>query len=178
MRAVRTMAAMFLALCAACEPGENGTLHARWTSIDTTLGSGDVTLPLTATWCGARGRLTLLALQGDTGVGILVRTTALVPGRFDVYDTNNTSRSPGSAIAFRINKPAALYTMGGDSGVLAITSVREGRIGGRFVGWFSHAGTGPVLLVGNFEGAQPAPDTVRCERSVPPPPPPAVPDSV
>jgi hypothetical protein len=157
--------------------GAGGTLRARWASADTTLGAGDLALPLKVAWCESRGRLTLLGVSGDTGVGILVRTVELVPGLFGVSDTT-AARSPGSSVAFRMAKEARLFALSGDSGAVAITSVQDGRLTGRFVAWFSRPDAGPALVSGSFKGASAMPDTVRCEPvAAPPPVAPAPPDS-
>ncbi len=160
----------------ACRPPGEGSLRARWTSTDTTLARGAVSLPLRATWCESRGRLTLLAVSGDTGVGILVRTVALAPGLFQVSDTT-AARSPGAGMALRLTRPNTLYTLSADSGAVAITSVAEGRVDGRYIGWLSQPGTGPVLLTGSFAGAAAVPDPVRCDREASVPEAPAAPDS-
>lgn len=165
-----------LLLTVACRPEGQGTLRARWTSTDTTLGTGTLALPLRATWCESRGRLTLLALSGDTGVGILVRTVALAPGLFQVSDTT-AAPSPGAALALRMTTPNTLSSLSADSGAVAITSVAGGMVGGRFVGWLSRPGSGPVLLTGKFAGAAMEPDQVRCEPQVTLPEASAVPDS-
>ena len=146
-------------------------------SADTTLGTGDLVLPLKAAWCASRGRLTLLGVSGDTGVGLLVRTVTLAPGLFPVSDTS-AARSPGSSVAFRMAKEAHLFALSGDSGAVAITSVQDGRPTGRFVAWFSRPDAAPALLSGSFKGASAMPDTVRCESFASPPPvAPAPPDS-
>lgn len=152
---------------AACQP--TGTVRAHWTSIDTALGSGDLRLPMHATWCAARGRLTLLGFAGDTGVGLLVRTVKLEPGKFDVSDTV-AARSPGAGIAFRLATRTNLFNLSGDSGGVALTSVTDTHVDGRFVGWFRRAEGGPVLLTGSFAQVQVTADTVRCESSMPSPP--------
>lgn len=164
----------FAALVAACRPAGEGRLQAHWTSLDTALGAGSLKLPLKGAWCASRGRLTLLGFAGDTGVGLLVRTVKLAPGLFPVSDTL-AARSPGSTIAFRLANQSNLFTLSGDSGAVAITSVTEGEVAGRFVGWFSRPGGGPVVLTGRFAGVAAVPDTVRCESTAPPAPVPAPP---
>ncbi len=166
------------ALATACRPtGREGRLRARWASLDTTLGTGTVAVPFAAAWCERRGRLTLSGVSGDTGVGILIRTVTLAPGRFDVSDTT-APRAPGAAIALRVVTGANLFALSGDSGLVAITSVQEGRVAGRFAAWLSRPDERPVLLIGDFSGAPAQPDSVRCESFTrPPTPPPAPPDS-
>jgi hypothetical protein len=163
-------------LVVACRThGEVGTLHAHWASLDTTLGTGTVAVPATAAWCERRGRLTLSGVSGDTGVGVLVRTVSLAPGRFTVSDTT-AQPSPGAAIALRFAKGAGVFALSSDSGVAAITSVQDGRVTGRFVAWLSRPEERPVLLIGDFSGVPAAQDQVRCESPEPPPapsPPPA-----
>ena len=169
------MAAVLAA--AGCRAGDGGTLRVRWTSADTTLGTGALALPLTAAWCEARGRLTLLAVSRDTGVGILVRTVKLTPGLYAVSDTT-AARSPGSSVAFRLAEAVNLFALSGDSGAVAITSVQDGRVAGRFVAWFSRPDAGPALLTGRFKEVSVVPDTARCESAAPPPAvPPTPPDS-
>ena len=160
------------ALVAACRPEGEGTIRAQWTSLDTALGTGSLEAPLRGAWCASRGRLTLLGFSGDTGVGVLVRTVTLAPGRYPASDTV-TARSPGSTLAFRLANRANLFTLSSDSGAVAITSVKDGEVAGRFVGWFSHADVGPVLLTGSFTGVTAVPDSVRCESIAPPAPVPA-----
>jgi hypothetical protein len=163
------------ALVAACRPAGAGTLRAEWASLDTALGHGDLKVPVRGTWCASRGRLTLLGFEGDTGVGILVRTVKLAPGLFQVSDTV-AARSPGATIAFRLANRQTLFTLSGDSGAVAITGAGDGELEGRFVGWFTRPGAGPVVLKGRFEGVPVMPDTVRCESiSVPEPAPAPVP---
>ena len=159
----------FAALLAACRPAGEGALRARWTALDTALGTGSLRVPLTGTWCASRGRLTLLAFSGDTGVGILVRTVKLAPGLFPVSDTV-IARSPGSTVAFRLATRSSLFTLSSDSGAVAITSMKDGELAGRFVGWFSRAEGGPVVLTGSFKGVSVIPDSVRCEAVAPPTP--------
>ena len=159
-----------------CGSSDGGTLHARWASIDTTLRNGTLSLPLKATWCQARGRLMLLAWRGDTGVGILVRTVKLGPGQFDVSDTLGKP-SPGASIAMRVTVGDNLFALSSDSGALAITSVLEGRLDGRFVAWLSRPALGPVTLIGDFAAVPAEADSVRCESFAEPPAAPATPDS-
>jgi hypothetical protein len=152
-----------------CQADGTGTLRARWASVDTTIGTGELTMPVTATWCAPRGRLTLLGVSGDTGVGILIRTVTLAPGRFDVSDTA-AAPSPGAAIAVRVAQQTNLFALSGDSGAVAITSVQGGRVAGRFVAWFSRPDAEPVLLMGDFKGARVAADGRNCKFVAPPAP--------
>ena len=163
-------------LAGGCQTDGNGTLHARWASIDTTLRNGTLSLPVRATWCESRGRLMLLALRGDTGVGILVRTVRLGPGRFDVADTA-ARPSPGASIALRVTVGDNLFALSADSGVAALTSV-GGQLDGRFVAWLSRPALSPVTLVGDFAAVPVETDSVRCEALAEPPAMlPAAPDS-
>jgi hypothetical protein len=167
----------FAVLAGGCRTNGKGTLHARWASIDTTLRTGTLSLPVTATWCESRGRLTLLGVRGDTGIGILVRTVKLGPGRFVVADT--TARpSPGAAIALRVTVGDNLFTLSADSGAVALTSMGEGRLDGRFVAWLSKPAQGAVTLIGDFAAVPTEPDSAPCESfTAPAPAPPSGPDS-
>jgi hypothetical protein len=155
-------------LAGGCQTNGNGTLHARWASIDTTLRNGTFSLPVTATWCESRGRLMLLGLRGDTGVGILVRAVKLGPGRFDVADTA-ARPSPGASIALRVTMGDNLFALSADSGVVALTSVGGGQLDGRFVAWLSRPVLSPVTLVGDFAAVSVEADSVRCEAFAEPP---------
>lgn len=164
MRSAAALALVAAAL-AGCGDRSGGTLQARWTSLDTTLGSVKMRLPVTATWCPARGRLVLLAVAGDTGVGMFLRTLQLTPGLYPVRDTSR-SDTPGATIALRVARQANMYALSSDSGAVAITSAAGGALSGRFVGWFTQVGKPhPVLLEGSFAGVRPAPDSVRCESA-------------
>jgi hypothetical protein len=159
----------FAALVAACGRGGKGTLRAEWASLDTALGHGDFEVPVSGAWCAPRGRLTLLGFEGDTGVGILVRTVKLAPDLFRVSDTV-AARSPGASIAFRLATSQTLFALSGDSGAVAITRAGDGEVAGRFLGWFTRAGSGPIVVKGSFAGVPILPDTVRCESTALPPP--------
>ena len=164
-------------LAGGCRTNGEGTLDARWASIDSSLGHGTLSVPLRAAWCERLGRLTLLGTRGDTGVGILVRTVTLSPAKANVSDTA-AKRSPGASVALRVTAGENLFALSSDSGVVAITSERDNRIAGRFVAWLSRPASGPVLLVGTFAGVSVEPDSVRCESfAAPLAPPPVPPDS-
>ena len=170
MRAA-VIAALAAAILLGCGDRRTGTMQARWTSLDTTLGSAKVRLPVTATWCPARGRFVLLAVSGDTGIGMFLRTIQLTPGRYDVRDTSR-SDTPAATLALRLARGSTMFALSGDSGAVAITSTAGDRVSGRFVGWFTQAERRqPVVLVGSFSGVRPMPDSVRCESTVMSPPP-------
>ena len=162
---------------AGCQEDGAGMLRARWASVDTVTGSGALTVPVTAAWCAPRARLALLGVSGDMGVGILIRTVTLAPGKFDISDTT-AARSPGAVMAVRLAKETSLFALSSDSGAVAITSVRGGEVAGRFVAWFARPGAGPVLLVGDFKGVRAVADGGNCESVAPPAPAPVpAPDS-
>jgi hypothetical protein len=156
---------LLLLLALACRPSEGARLIAQWQSPDTTIRTGRITLPLTATWCPVRARLMLLGVSNDSGVGILVRTVSLVPGKYPVQDTTR-STVPAAVIGFRIANEQNFAALTADSGLVAITAVDGARLTGRFMAWL-RAGNGPVLLHGEFGPVTAVPDTVRCESQVP-----------
>ena len=82
-----------------------------------------------------------------------------------------------ASTAFRLANQSTLFTLSSDSGAVEITSV-DGNLAGRFVGWFSQADRGPVVLTGRFSGVTVAPDSVRCDNeTLPAPAQTAAPDS-
>lgn len=162
----RAAVACLVVMLAGCGDRRGGTLQARWTSIDTTLGSAKLRLPVHATWCQARARLQLLAVSGDTGIGLMLRTFRLAPGRYDVRDTSRAD-VPGATLALRVARGSTMFALSGDSGVVAVTSAANERLTGRFVGWFTPAGTTQrVLLSGSFADVRVVPDSVRCESTL------------
>ena len=175
------LVAAWLAVAALARPAGPGVREhcaREWTSLDTALGRGSLKVPLKGTWCATRGRLTLLGFLGRYRGGHPGAHGEAGARPAHRHPTPRRPRSPGSTIAFRLANQSNLFTLSSDSGAVAITSVEDGELAGRFVGWFSRAGRGPVVLTGRFSGVTAAPDSVRCETDVPPAPVPTpAPDS-
>jgi hypothetical protein len=157
----RVIGGVLLLAAIACRPPDGARLTAQWQSPDTTIKSGGITLPLTATWCPIRARLMLLGVSTDSGVGLLVRTVALKPGRYPVQDTTR-STVPAAVVGLRLATEQTFNALTADSGLLAITAVTGNQVEGRFMAWLRTA-TGPVLLRGEFGPVTVTPDTVHCE---------------
>ncbi len=167
MNPVRASGLLLLA-AVGCRPPEGARLTAQWQSPDTTIRTGRITLPITATWCPVRARLMLLGMSNDSGIGILVRTVKLTPGKYRVEDTTR-STVPAAVIGFRVASEQNFAALTADSGLVAITAIDGTRFVGRFVAWL-RAANGPVLLRGEFGPVTAVPDTVRCESQAPPGP--------
>ena len=76
-----------LALAAGCSPAQDGAagrsgghLDVRWIGADT----GSFGQPAVARWCDSLETLTMMAMQGDTGVGVAVRTARPLGQHFSV----------------------------------------------------------------------------------------------
>jgi hypothetical protein len=165
--------AAWLAACslvlAACVPAGGGTLHAHWATASDT---ADLTMPATATWCPAAGRLDIRASSGDTGVGLAIFPTdsGEGPGDYSIVE-------PGGPVHFRPSAAVALRWFGkvqvlgwwGDSGAVSVAGKPGGPLSGQGTGRML-SGLGPdstVYLTLRFRGLEVRTDTL-CDA--PPPP--------
>lgn len=109
---------------------ERGRLEANWTGAD----KGRMSGPATALWCGAGKIAQVTAIQGDTGLGLLIHATdSLVAGRYPIVDAASArARAPGAALGLRLIGQAAVVGYQGRSGTLTLEQVGGARISGRF----------------------------------------------
>lgn len=142
-----------LAACGRASAPEGGRVTATWRSDDTT--RTDVegwTSAASARWCERDGRLALLAVSGDTGIGVAVRTTALAPGRFAVADS--AGGLPAAKLALRLLGDVSVEGFAARDGEVTLTEAGR-TVSGRFGGTLRLAGAteeGAALrLDGAFE---------------------------
>lgn len=167
------MAALVLAGCSrgAGKPGQSGArLEVEWTGADT----GKLAAAATAEWCGNPPMLEITALQGDSGIGILLYPTDTV--RADSYPVLPPERAdssrPSGAVALRWFGEAAVKGFRSDSGSVVVTRSADGRLSGRFsAGLQSATDTSRLHATGTFRGLIVVPPARGCApRPAAPPP--------
>ena len=157
----------FLALMAAAcsgganESGHGGRLEVEWTGADT----GTLAGAAVAEWCGGPPRLEITAVQGDSGIGILVYPTDTV--RADSYPLlppgGADSSRPAGAVALRWFGETAVKGFRSDSGSLILTRSPGGRLAGRFsAGLLSATDSSRLLARGTFRGLTVVPPARGC----------------
>jgi hypothetical protein len=109
---------------------EKGRLEANWTGAV----KGRMNGHATAIWCGAGKIAQLTAIQGDTGLGLLIHATdSLVAGPYPIVDAASAqTRAPGAALGLRLITQAAVVGYQGRGGTLTLEQVGGARISGRF----------------------------------------------
>ncbi len=150
-------------------------LNARWTGADTS----SLDAPATAEWCDSLRALEIVAMAGDTGIGIvLYPRDSLVPGDFPVRPPAAAdSVPPSAAVGLRWFSQTAVRGFQGDSGRVSLTRSADGALSGRFRAT-AHAisGDGRLTVTGTFNGLRRQPATRGCVTA-PPRRPAALPDS-
>lgn len=158
----------------AARPPVTARLEARWTGSD----ASTFHAPATAEWCDSLNLLEIVALSGDTGVGIAIYPReGIATGAYPVRaPAIADSVAPSSAIGLRWFSQTAVRGFQGDSGKLSLTRGADGSLSGRFTA-AAHpvTGKGSLSLTGSFEGLRERPATRGCSTA--PPPPSARPDS-
>jgi hypothetical protein len=162
-----------LALWAGCrqDPGQAGgsaRLDVRWSGSD----SAGFHAPATAEWCDSFNLLEILAMSGDTGVGIAIYPReGIASGSYPVRPPADAdSVPPSSAIGLRWFSETAVRGFQSDSGSLTLSRGNDGRLSGRFDA-AAHAvnGKGSIRLTGTFDGLRERPATRGCSTAPPPP---------
>ena len=144
---------MLLAACSQEQPAAppGGTIEVNWVGSDT----GKLVAPAVAEWCDSLRMLELRAMQGDTGIALVLYPAdsletgeyrTLVPERAD-------SVRPSAAIALRWFAETSIRGFRADSGSLSLASLAPGAGTGRFGARFRSATEGSRLTVtGSFQG--------------------------
>ena len=152
------------------EPAEPaaGSLQVEWIGSDT----GRLSVPGVAEWCDSLRMLELSAIQGDTGVALVlypadsVRAAAtLRPGDYPVRPPERAdSVRPSSAVALRWFAETSIRGFRGDSGSVVLESVGPaGTVAGRFSARLRSVTEGSRLKVtGSFTGLTVRPAAAGC----------------
>ena len=127
-----------------------GGLQAVWTGSD----RGRLAAKATAVWCRDARLAQVTAMQGDTGISLLIHPAdSLAPGRYPVVDPANARTSaPAAALALRLLGTTAVVGYRSESGTVTVERVAGGRVWGRFESQakVATALAGTVKLNGRF----------------------------
>ncbi len=166
--------ALLAALSAGCGSGEGKRptgprLEAIWTGADTAaLGA-----PATAKWCDSLRMLEIVAIAGDTGIGIAVYPSdSIASGRYRVRPPATAdSLPPAAAVGLRWFSETAVQGFQGDSGEVTLTRTPGGVLSGRFTAAArAIVGNGRLTLTGSFDDLRAIPATRGCSTAPIPPP--------
>jgi len=122
-----------LLLVAACDKSgsqrlQAGRLDARWTGPD----SGKISAPAAAEWCADRLLLEIQAIQGDTGLALVLYTRDSIGA--DSYRVVAPSRAdsshPSASLALRLFSQTAVKGFQGDSGTVILERSGSGPLSG------------------------------------------------
>lgn len=162
-----------LGLAAGCRKTEGGApsgprLEARWTGADTSAFGA----PATAAWCDSLNLLEILAIAGDTGIGIAIYPRdGIASGSYPIRPPEAAdSVPPSAAVGLRWFSQTSVQGFQGDSGRLSLVRAPDGGLSGRFTAT-AHAitGKGRLTLTGSFDGLRQRPATRGCSTAPPPP---------
>ncbi len=108
----------------------------------------------TAVWCSAARVAQITALQGDTGLGILIHATdSLVVGRYSIVEPESARTTAARAtLGLRLLTPTAVVGYQSRGGTLTLDRLKRSRISGRFDAK-AHSATvaaGSISVAGRF----------------------------
>jgi hypothetical protein len=139
--------------CASDEPADHsaGSLHVEWTGADT----GKLSAPAVAQWCDSLALLEIRAIQGDTGVALLVYpgdsgADSVRPGTYPVVPPKRAAGArPASAIAMRWFAETSIRRFSGDSGSVGLEAPGAGSHSAHLR---SPSEGSRLMLTGSFKG--------------------------
>jgi hypothetical protein len=160
-----------LALASGCRKAEGGAptgprLEARWTGADTATFSA----PATAAWCDSLNLLEILAMAGDTGIGIAVYPRdGIASGAYPIRaPAAADSVPPSAAVGLRWFSKTAVQGFQGDSGQLSLVRAADGALSGRFTTTArAVSGKGQLTVTGSFHELRQRPATRGCSTAPP-----------
>jgi hypothetical protein len=139
-----------------------GRLEAAWTGAE----KGKMSGAATAVWCRATRIAQITALQGDTGLGILIHATdSLAAGRYSIVEPASARTTAARAtLGLRLLTQMAVVGYQGHAGTLTLDRVERSRISGRFDAKANVVGTtaGSISVSGRFHGVPVAPGGPAC----------------
>lgn len=166
MRLSATALILGLSLVAGCNRSANpddggGRLEARWTGAD----SGRLAASTTAEWCGERRALEIRAVQGDTGLAMVLYPLDSVEA--DTYLVSQPeaadSLAPSAGVALRLFSTNAVQGYQGDSGSVVLEQSKSGELSGRLaVSARSVVNGRQLMLSGKFQGLIVMPQSRGC----------------
>ena len=151
-----------LAGCGAADSGRrDGRLDATWTGTT----KGRMSGTATAIWCNAARIAQVTAIQGDTGLGLLIHPTdSLVAGAYPIGEPASArAKAPSAALGLRLVTQVAVVGYQAGAGTLTVEQVGGARISGRFDAKASApAAPGTLAVNGRFLDVPVAPGGASC----------------
>ncbi len=127
-----------------------GRLEATWSGAE----KGQMSGAATAIWCSAKRIAQITALQGDTGLGILIHATdSLAAGRYSIVEPAIArTDAPRASLGLRLLTQLAVVGYQARSGTLMLDRVEHTRISGRFdaKAHSATAAAGSISVAGRF----------------------------
>jgi len=163
--------AVGLALLTACDIRESqqtlaGRLEAQWAGAD----SGKVSTHAAAEWCAERIWLEIRAIQGDTGLAmVLYPVDSIVSDSYPVVDpTRADSVRPSASLGLRLFSQTAVKGYRGDSGAVLLVRSSSGQLSGSVTARARAVPNGePLRLSGKFERVAVVPQQRGCVAESP-----------
>jgi hypothetical protein len=157
------VALMGAAACSSEGPADRGggSLALEWTGADT----GKLAAPAIAEWCDSLRLLEVRAIQGDTGIAlVLYPTDSVAAGKYPVFRPDRAdNRRPASAVALRWFAETSIRGFSGDSGTVVLQAIGPAAMAGRFSAHLRSATEGSRLSVtGSFQGLSVAAASAGC----------------
>ena len=154
---------VMVAACSEREPAapRGGMLEAQWVGGDT----GKLVAPAVAEWCDSLRMLELRAMQGDTGLAlVLYPADSAAPGEYPMVSPERAdSTRPSSAVALRWFAETSIRGFRGDSGSVTVGSLGPRAAAGRFSARLRSTTDGSRLSVtGSFQGLSVVPAPPDC----------------
>jgi hypothetical protein len=148
----------------ALHPRNEGRLDATWSGAE----KGRMSGAATAIWCSGAGIAQLTALQGDTGLGLLIHPTdSLTAGRYSIVEPANArAKPPAASLGLRLLTQLAVVGYQSRGGTLTLERVERSRISGRFdaKAKIATAAAGSISITGQFFDVPLAPGGSACTR--------------
>lgn len=149
--------------CSRQEPAapQGGTIEAQWVGSDT----GRLVAPAVAEWCDSLRMLELRAVQGDTGIAlVLYPADSLARGEYPVAAPQRAdSARPSAAVALRYFSETSIRGFRSDSGAVTLGGTGPGGTSGRFTAHLRSATEGSRLdLTGSYRGLSVRPASPDC----------------
>jgi len=168
--------------CSSAEPADSraGSLDVEWTGADT----GKLSAPAVAEWCEGLKVLELRAIQGDTGIALVLYPSdsippadsiapaaSATPGDYPVVPPERADSSrPSAAVALRWFAETSIRGFRGDSGTVVLEATGPAASAGRFSAYLQSATEGSRLTVtGSFKGLSVTPAPAGCVGGSPSP---------
>lgn len=143
---------------------DRGRIEVTWTGAE----KGTMTAPAEALWCSAARTVQLTAVQGDTGVGIMIYPAeSLVVGKYPIVEPADArTRPPAASVGLRLINQTAVSGYQGRAGAVVMERVEGGRMSGHFEATARTAtgAVGTIRLTGHFVSVPITSDASACGR--------------